>query len=218
MRRDYAAAEATTQEALALCKEYEFGFYEIMNRTYRGIAFALQHKLEQSRENARQTPAVVESDSVLSRTYIYSALAESLVNRGKLENARHLLEQAAAFLAHNQERYVEAEIERVRGQVVLKQSELGGLEKEEAWATAETFFRNAMAIAERAGSKMLQLRAVMALARLLVVRGEIGPARQLAEDGFAWFSEGFDVPDLVEARAFLDDLRRQSPATVANQH
>jgi hypothetical protein len=141
-----------------------------------------------------------------------SALAESFSRREKLDTATALLDAAAAFMSRNQERYVEAEIERIRGEVALRRWELAGLENASDGAAAAMSFHRAMEIADGAGAKILQLRAATSLGRLLIRRGESAEAEQVVERCYAWFSEGFDAPDLVAARALLDEVRRHSPA------
>jgi predicted ATPase len=73
-------------------------------------------------------------------------------------------------------------------------------------AEAEACFHNALEIARRQHAKSLELRTAMSLARLWQRQGKEGDARQLLNDVFAWFTEGFDTADLRDARALLDDL------------
>jgi predicted ATPase len=212
LRKDYAIAEAVINEGLELCSDYQLRFYEAMNRTYGGIAFALQGKYKEFKENARLAPTAPQGDSVLGLTSIYSCLAESFVKRGKLDNARRLLDGASALVSRAQERYFEAEVERIRGEMALKQYELEG-QAEGLCSEAEKSFRQAMVIAESAGAKMLQLRATVSLGRLLLRTARGREAEHLVTGCYAWFSEGFDAPDLVEARAFLDEVRGHFPVS-----
>ena len=73
-------------------------------------------------------------------------------------------------------------------------------------AEAETCFQNALEIARRQQAKSLELRTAMSLARLWQRQGKEGYARQLLNDVFVWFTEGFDTSDLRDARALLDEL------------
>jgi predicted ATPase len=78
------------------------------------------------------------------------------------------------------------------------------LESDEAGA--ETCFRRAMEIAREQEAKMWELRAATSLARLWAEQGERQRARHLLAPVYGWFTEGFDMPDLKDARALLDEL------------
>jgi ATP/maltotriose-dependent transcriptional regulator MalT len=178
-----------------------------MNRTYGGIGLALQGRFEEFKAIQPPTPTSLESDSVLSETYMYSAFAEAFAKLGKLDKAAALLERASASLDRNQERYVEAEVERIRGELALKRSESGAIDKESAYAAVEQTFRHAIEIADAAGAKSLRLRAAIALARLLILRGNKAEAKKIVRQSYDCFTEGFDDPDLLEANALFEQLR-----------
>jgi predicted ATPase len=71
-------------------------------------------------------------------------------------------------------------------------------------ADAETCFRQAIAIAQKQSAKSLELRAVLGLSRLLQQQGKQGEARETLAEIYGRFTEGFDTPDLQEARALLE--------------
>jgi predicted ATPase len=73
-------------------------------------------------------------------------------------------------------------------------------------AGAEQHYRQAIAVAERQGAKLLQLRASTSLARLWRDQGKRAEARDLLGPIYDWFTEGFDAPDLKDAKALLDEL------------
>jgi predicted ATPase len=70
----------------------------------------------------------------------------------------------------------------------------------------EACFRQAIAIARRQGAKFWELRAVTSLARLLVEQGKREEARALLAEIYGGFTEGFDTPDLTDAKALLEEL------------
>jgi predicted ATPase len=92
------------------------------------------------------------------------------------------------------ERHWEAELHRLRGELLLMAGNV---------AAAERSLREAMAIARRQQAKSWELRAANNLARLWQQQGKTEEARQLLQPIYDWFSEGFDTPDLQEARALL---------------
>src|SRR5262249_14688848 len=112
------------------------------------------------------------------------------------------------------ERFYEAELHRLRGELLLRQeagegppcagrsqdSDRPGL------AEAEACFRRALDVARRQGAKSLELRAVLSLGRLLRGRGEAAEGRRLLATTLGWFTEGWDTRDLQDARDLLEEL------------
>jgi predicted ATPase len=91
----------------------------------------------------------------------------------------------------------EAELHRLQGEVWLAQAD----EHE-----AEACFRQAIEVARRQQARSWELRATMSLARLLGQQGRVEEAHRMLADIYGWFSEGFDTPDLQEAKALLQEL------------
>ena len=73
-------------------------------------------------------------------------------------------------------------------------------------AAAEELYRKALGIAEEQGAKLWELRAAVSLARLRRDQGRPAEARDLLAPVYGWFTEGFDTPDLQEAKALLEAL------------
>ena len=114
------------------------------------------------------------------------------------EAARHL--KGALALSHAiDERFYLAELLRLRGEIALRGA---GPDR----GTAEAAFREAIEIARGQAAKSLELRAATSLARLWRDRGKRSEARDLLAPMYAWFSEGFDTLDLIEAKALLEGL------------
>jgi len=115
-----------------------------------------------------------------------------------------VLTEALVIVHKTGERYYEAELYRLKGELLLRSGAQGlrsGVQKE-----AEECFRQAIDIARRQGAKSLELRAVMSLSRLWQQQGKKGEARQLLAEIYGWFTEGFDTKDLQEAKALLEEL------------
>ncbi len=106
---------------------------------------------------------------------------------------------AQASIDARGERWWEAEIQRLGGEVLLAQSA-------ENAGDAEACFARALDISRNQEAKSLELRAAMSLARLWQNHGKGDDARELLRDCHAWFTEGFDTADLKQAKALLDDL------------
>ena len=102
------------------------------------------------------------------------------------------------------ERFYEAEVYRLRGELTLAQSSVQSLASRVH--EAEACFLKAIDIACHQQAKSLELRATMSLARLWQSQGKTAEARQLLADIYGWFTEGFDTKDLQEAKALLEKL------------
>jgi predicted ATPase len=76
----------------------------------------------------------------------------------------------------------------------------------ERWAEAGRCFGRALGVARRQEARLLELRTATSLARLWADRGERRKAHDLLAPLYDWFTEGFDRPDLIEARALLEEL------------
>jgi predicted ATPase len=97
------------------------------------------------------------------------------------------------------ERWWEAEILRLRGELLLKRNPSGLVE-------AQPSLERAIEIARKQGAKSSELRAAISLARLLRETDRREEARQIITEIYGWFTEGFDTPDLKEAKALLEEL------------
>ena len=98
------------------------------------------------------------------------------------------------------ERWFEAEANRIAGEVALISSEQGA-------AKAQAYFERALAVARQQQAKSWELRAAMSLARLWRDQGKPQQARELLAPVYGWFTEGFETRDLKEAKALLEELK-----------
>jgi predicted ATPase len=103
-------------------------------------------------------------------------------------------------MATTKERWFEAEVLRIAGDIAL-------LSPEPA-AKAEAYFERALTVARKQQAKSWELRAAMSLARLWRDQGKVQQARELLAPVYGWFTEGFDTRDLKEAKALLKSLDR----------
>jgi predicted ATPase len=101
------------------------------------------------------------------------------------------------------ERWVEAEVHRVAGELALN-SPISDKAK------AEEYFERSIAVARRQQAKLWELRAAMSMARLWRDQDKRDKARNILAPLYNWFTEGFDTRDLKEAKALLDELAHSS--------
>jgi predicted ATPase len=127
-------------------------------------------------------------------------LAEALSVAGKIEEGLKVLAEALAGAEASGQKGNNAELHRLRGDFLRQLPEPNLIE-------CEACFREALVIARKQGTRGYELRAAMSFARLRRHQGRHAEARDLLAPVYGWFTEGFDTPDLKEAKALLDELR-----------
>jgi predicted ATPase len=134
--------------------------------------------------------------SLLSTPPALMMLAEAHAKLGRPAESLDSLGKAVQVIEATDERYIEAELHRLRGDL------LGAMGDR---AAAEQSYHRALAVAERQSAKLFELRAATGLARLWRDQGKRTEARDLLAPVYGWFTEGFDTPVLQEAKALLDE-------------
>jgi predicted ATPase len=122
--------------------------------------------------------------------------AHMLSECGRSAEALLTFDEAFALVEETNERYSEAELYRIKGEVLLKQDRVA----------AESLFLRSLTIAANQQAKSLELRAAISLAALWQSQGRTRAALDLLGPIHGWFTEGFDSPDLQRAQALLDEL------------
>ena len=135
----------------------------------------------------------------LWRPYFLCLLAEACMETGRLDDGLSALTEALAAADEHENRSYEAEMHRLKGELLLRQNDSNAAE-------AQSCFERAIEIARKQSAKSLELRATMSLARLLAKQGRRDEARAMLADIYNWFTEGFDTADLKDAKALLDEL------------
>ena len=136
----------------------------------------------------------------LGLTSILAQQAEVYGRGGRAAEGLCVVGEALALVGKNAERYYEAELHRLRGELLVQGPPPRPMDG------AEACFRRALDIARRQQAKSLELRAALGLSRLWQARGRKEQARELLGAVYGWFSEGFDTRDLQEAKALLQAL------------
>ena len=125
-----------------------------------------------------------------------SYLTRANAEIGQFDNARRCIGEAIAAVETAKERWCEAEVNRIGGEIAL-------LSPEPDLAKAEAYFARALAVARKQQAKSWELRAAMSMARLWRDQGKWNEACKLLAPAYGWFSEGFDTRDLKEAKDLL---------------
>jgi predicted ATPase len=116
------------------------------------------------------------------------------------------LDEAREVMHKTGGRYFEAELDRLKGEFLLRQAAETGFQFPAMVEEAENCFHQALSIAGRQGAKLLELRAAMGLSRLWQSQGKPAEARSLLAGLYGWFTEGLETIDLQEALALLETL------------
>ena len=132
-------------------------------------------------------------------SWLLANLARAHRKAGQAEEALPVVAEAMEFVTKTGECMGEAELHRVKGELLLARTPSDQ-------AGAESSFRRALDVARRQKAKSYELRAAMSLARLWQQQGRNQEARDLLAPVYGWFTEGFDTRDLKEAKALLDEL------------
>jgi predicted ATPase len=189
--RKYADAQA------ALCAEYGITMFGNWASFGQGLVQSWSGNPLEGIVAMRAALVAAESAHVsMFRTMHLGHLAEAYSGIGERELALALLDEAIA-LATTEEGNFEAELHRMRGEVLLAQDK----------AAAEASFERALSIARHQSAKLWELRAAVSLARLWRDQGRSDKATDLLAPVYGWFTEGFATPDLQAARELLDILR-----------
>jgi serine/threonine protein kinase/predicted ATPase len=203
LRREAPRSRELAETLIALAAEQGMAHYRAAAVLWRGWALIEEGLRAEGVAQLRQGAAALQATGVLVyRTVSQAMLAEVLAHQGQVEEGLAALAQALAVVRDGAERYWEAELHRLHGELLLKRAELEAL----AQAEAEACFRQALAVARRQSAKVLELRAAMSLSRLYQRQGRQAEARPLLAETYGWFTEGFETRDLQEAKALLDEL------------
>jgi predicted ATPase len=199
-RRDVQQTRAQAEAAIALAKEQGFSLFQAMGRILRGWSLAMSGsaiegiaELRQGMDDYRRTGA--ES----SRMHWTVLLAEAYLAAGQIDQGLGVLDEAQSGQAG--ERYYEAELHRMRGELHLARA---GSDARAA-ADAGRCFEQALDVARSQGATSLELRAAMSLNRVRRQQGRKEDARNVLARVYGGFSEGFDTADLQQAAALLKD-------------
>src|SRR6516162_5308693 len=134
--------------------------------------------------------------AVLWLPYYTALLARACEIGGQIDEAVTLLDEALQMADRTGERWFEAELNRHKGRLLLRQGRIHA---------AKELYHRALAFAREQQAKLWELRAATNLARLRRDRGQRVKARDLLAPVYGWFTEGFDTPDLKDAKALLNE-------------
>jgi class 3 adenylate cyclase/predicted ATPase len=195
-----AEAEAAGEEEMALGAEQGFPLWHALGILHKGAGILSQGRREEALPPLLKGFDAFRATGAGIRVPRYLGMLVDVYTRlGQFEDARKALEEGLAVAETNDDRTHEAELHRLKGELLLAESP-------DQLAAAEACFHRATETARRQQSKGWELRATMSLARLWQRQGRRDDARAALSTVYGTYTEGFTTPDLVEAGALLEAL------------
>jgi tetratricopeptide (TPR) repeat protein len=197
--RQPEAAYRHVEEGLRLAREEGLAALVAVNAFWRGYTLVQLGQMEEGlAELTRYGAEMVQFVRTPLGSVVFPALADGYLKARQRDQGLQTVAQELEIVQDNGSRFGEPEVRRLKGQLLLLDSE--------ATSEAERCFREAIEIARHQGAKWWELRATTSLARLLAEQDHRDQARAMLADIYHWFTEGFDTADLKDAEALLAEL------------
>jgi predicted ATPase len=197
---NYAAATVQSDEVVRLADEKNAAIWKALATMQKGCVLALSGKASEGIQTI--TSGIATYKSTGSRVYLpifLAHLARAYAEVGQFDDAWYCIGEALTAVETTKERWYEAEINRISGEVALKLPQFGAPQ-------AQKYFERALTIARTQHAKSWELRAVMSVARFLRDQGMREKAKAVLAPVCGWFTEGFETHDLKQAKALLAEI------------
>ena len=226
--RDVLNVQKWAEEATRYARDQGFPFWITISSIWQGWALAVQGDTQEGIARLRRdVDAYQKTGAGLMLSYFMALLAEAYGRAGRAEEGLTVLDEALTAVESSDERFYEAELYRLKGELILKdERRMQNAERRKKtptpssvhhssfiihrFAEGEACFQRALEIARQQQAKALELRAAISLARLWQQQGKQTDAQELLAPIYHWFTEGFATTDLKEAKALLDQLDQQA--------
>ncbi len=196
-RRELQAATDLSEEAIALATDREFAFFAAAAHIVRGWTRVESGQTEEGLAQMHRGLQDYQSTRAeLLWPYLQNLLVEGYRHTREIDKGLAVLRQAMQRVQQTSERWSEAELYRLEGELLLRQPE-----PDEEHAVNS--YSRALTIARQQGAKALELRAAVGLGRLWQRQGLKEQADNLVQPLYESFTEGHDTPDLQDAKTFL---------------
>jgi predicted ATPase len=193
-----SVAEELVDQLVEVATEQGFPSWRAYGTAFRGWAKVKNGEVVEGISLLRSGSAAYRATGAEGwMPYFSGLLAQAKEFAGQVEEAASLVDEALRIVEKTGERSLEAELNRHKGQLLLRRGHS---------EAAEELYCKAIGIAKKQEARLWELRAAMSLARLRRDQGRRAEARDLLAPVYRWFTEGFDTADLKEAKALLDQL------------
>ncbi len=198
-RRDVEDVARLAQATITHSTQHGFTYYLAWAEVLEGWSLAIKGAHEEGITEIHRGIGALQSMAGMRLSYYRALLAEACGRASRIDEALQAITDAFADIGKTEERCWEAELLRLRGELLLSKAMNQGAE-------AEGCFHKAIEVARGQQAKSLELRAAMSLSRLWRDEGKRRQARQLLAEVYGWFTEGFETRDLRDARALMEEL------------
>jgi TOMM system kinase/cyclase fusion protein len=204
-RGEVQLAHERAEAVIRLAREHGFAFELVIGISLQGWMLVEQGQRAEGIAQMRHSLAARQATgSKIAEPYYLALLAEAYGKMGQGEDGLSVLAEALAVVGRTGDRVYEAELYRLKGELMLQQAKAPGAKSKVE--EAEECFWKATEIARKQQAKSLELRAIMSLSRLWQQQGKKEEAHHMLAEICGWFTEGFDTKDLQEAKALLEEL------------
>ena len=201
-RREGALAQTQAEGVVALASEQGFPYFHAAGTYLRGWALAEQGQVEEGIADMLEGQRIWQESGIRQLGQVSLPLVEAYGKLGRVADGLAVLSQAEAELDKSNEKWWQAELLRIRGELLLASKDGADQNGQEITAC----FEDAIRIARGQQAKSLELRSATRLAAFWQAHGKPDDAYRLLSKIYGWFTEGFDTPDLQAAKALLDEL------------
>jgi tetratricopeptide (TPR) repeat protein len=216
-RREFQGTKELAEKLIQLSAEKGFIYWEAHGIFYYGYIQALEGEFEEGIAKMHKAMDILQAIGAgTCFTRLYTRIMEAYILSKETEKGLDIYDKAMEILHRDDERYCEAELYRLKGELLLLKDEemktRAGTKKtvkekiKKFEEEAESWFRKAIEVSRKQQAKSLELRAVVSLSRLLKKQGRGKEIKQSLQDIYDWFTEGFDTSDLKEAKSLLEEL------------
>jgi predicted ATPase len=218
LRRESRMAQDHAEAALAIATQHELLLYQAMATVARGWAKIEPDQEEEINEIRRGLDAYEATGTQLVRPQLLALLAEGLHVAGNVKEALHVVAEALAVAERNSEHYYDAELYRLKGELLLVEASVPARAQAAGGGTfdsehssrkliqAEECLLQSIKIARRQKARSFELRASTHLARHYKKQGRLKEGRALLSKIYSSFTEGADTSDVRDAKALLSEI------------
>jgi DNA-binding winged helix-turn-helix (wHTH) protein/class 3 adenylate cyclase/predicted ATPase len=205
-RRDYRETRQISDEAVSLASRHGFRPWVATSTMLKGWAQTMLDRDESGLNlMLKGLTAHRVTGTECARTAFLALMADACLALGQWHDGLRAIDEALSLVEKNDERFFEAELYRLRGELLLRLSD-PEIQQDAEIQQPEAAFLRALDVAHMQQAKVWELRAATSLARLWRNQGKVAEARRVLSDVYSGFNEGFDALDLQEAKALLDSL------------
>jgi predicted ATPase len=183
---------------ISLCNDHGYPWWLGVGMWHRGWSLTALGQAQEGMALLAQGLSIARATGgTLGFPFALVEFAKAHAQLGRRDDSLSYLAEAAHLIETTGERYAEAELHRLRGDLLNAAGNLTG---------AEQSYHQALSVAKQQSAKTFELRAATGLAGLWRDQGKREEARDLLAPVYGWFTEGYDTRDLKDAKALLDEL------------